>query len=215
MVDTHVHVGDGALLPAEAIRLARCAGYRALVLVTRVDSATLPLMFPWLLQMCRHYSLYGGVEAFPGVELTHVPPAILYEVVAEARGLGAAFVAVHGESPVDNVELGTNLAAIQSGADALFHPGLITPEDAALAGENGVALEITSARGHCLCNAHVAAMAEEFGCGLVFGGNVKCPADFVTPELQEATLKGARVSAAGRQALAETTGALLQRLLLR
>lgn len=211
MVDVHVHVGEGALLPAEAIRLARCAGYRALMLVVRVDSATLSQLLPWLLQMCRHYSLYAGVDAFAGVELVHVPPPLLYEVVAEARMLGAGFVAVHGESPVSDAEAGTNLSAIQSGADVLFHPGLITDEEAALAVQNGVALEITSAGGHGLCNAHVAAMAEVHGCGLVFGGNVRRREDFVTPALYEATLKGAQVTAKGRQTLNNTTEALMQR----
>lgn len=214
MVDMHVHVGDGGLLPAEAIRLARVAGYRAAVLVCRADSATLSQLFPWLLQMCRHYSLYAGVDAFPGVELVHVPPQVLYEVVAEARALGANFVGVHGESPCGNVEVGTNMAAIQAGADVLFHPGLITAEDAKFAAEHGVALEITSAPRHSLANAHVAAMAEAAGGGLVFGSNAKHPGEFVNAELYDATLDGALLSTQARQALQATTDALLQRLLM-
>lgn len=212
MVDVHVHVGDGGLQPAEAMRLGRVAGYRAMVLLCRVDSASLSQLFPWLLQMCRHYSLYTGVDAFAGVELVHVPPPLLYETVAEARALGAAFVGVHGEAPGAHVEVGTNMAAMQAGADVLLHPGLLTAEDARLAAELGVALEITSAPLYCLANAHVAAMAEAAGCGLVFGGNVKKADEFVTPEIYEATLSGALVSAQARHALITTTEALLQRL---
>lgn len=212
MVDVHVHVGEGGLLPAEAMRLARVAGYRAVVLLCRSDSATLSLLFPWLLQMCQHYSLYTGVDAFPGVELVHVPPQLMYEVVAEARALGANFVAVHGEAPCGHVEVGTNMSAIAAGADVLLHPGLITAEDAKLAAEHGVALEITSAPRYCLANAHVAAMAEAAGCGLVFGSNAKCAADFVSSDLYEATLDGALLSALARRSLLTSTDSLLQRM---
>ena len=59
---------------------------------------------------------------------------------------------------MEPVETGTNLAAIEAGVDILAHPGLITPEEATLAAERGVALEITTRAGHSLTNGHVAAM---------------------------------------------------------
>lgn len=213
MLDVHVHVGEGGLLPAEAMRMGRLHGYRAMVLLCRVDTSNLSLLLPWLLQMCQHYTLYAGVEAFAGVEIVQVPPPLIFEVVAEARAMGAGFVGVHGETPADSVELGTNLAAIQSGADVLLHPGIITLEDAQLAAENGVALEITSAPGHCLANAHVAAMAEMGGGALLFGGNVKKSSDFVSQQLYDATLSGALLSSSMRNNLMATSNGLLQRLM--
>ena len=213
MLDFHVHVGDSYLLPAEAIRLARLAGYKAVGLAVRADGATLALLLPWLLQLSRHYSLYSGVEAFAGVELTHIPPALMPEAVAEARSMGAAFVLAHGESVDGTTEVGTNHAAIAAGVDILAHPGIITAEDAAMAGESGVLLEITPAPLHGLANAHVAAMAVEYGCGLVFGGNIKSPRHFLSRETYLAVLRGARIEGEAKAIFEASQNDLMQRLL--
>ncbi len=213
MVDYHVHVGEGYLLPSEAMRYGRRAGYKALGLLVRADSATLPLLLPWLLQMVRHYSLYAEVEAFAGVELVHVPPQLMPEAVAEARTLGAALVVGHGESLGDVVERGSNLAAIQAGVDILAHPGLLTPEDAYMAAERGVILELSTAPRHSLCNARVAALAQQTGCGLVLNGDVKRQEDFASPDLRQGTLLGAGLTEEGMELVQDTTAVLLQRLL--
>ena len=69
-------------------------------------------------------------------------------------------VVVHGESPVEPVEEGTNLAAVKSNyVDILAHPGHMTVEVAELAEKNKVFIEITTRRGHCITNAHVAEVA--------------------------------------------------------
>ena len=102
----------------------------------------------------------ADIEAFAGVELVHVPPALLPDAVEQARAQGAALVLAHGESIprqlVDVVETGTNLAAIRAGVDILAHPGLITPEDAGLATEKGVLLELNTAQiGRASCRERV------------------------------------------------------------
>ena len=52
---------------------------------------------------------------------------------------------------------GTNWSAVNCPeVDILAHPGLITVEEVEVAKENGIALEISSRRGHCLGNGHVA-----------------------------------------------------------
>lgn len=213
MYDFHIHVGDGYLLPAEAMRLARLNGYKAVGLLVRADGATLALLLPWLLQFSRHYSLYSGVEAFAGVELVHIPPALMPEAVAEARSLGAALVVAHGETMDGTAECGTNHAAIDAGVDILAHPGLLTHEDAAFAAERGVLLELTTAPVHCLANAHVAAMAKEYGCGMVFGGNVKQIFDFASQELRNNALKGACLTQDDFSVLKACQEELLQRLM--
>lgn len=215
MVDCHVHVGEGFLLPSEAMRYARRAGYKALGLLVRADSATLPLLLPWLLQTAGHYALYAGVEVFPGAELVHVPPPLLPEAVAEARSLGALLVVGHGESLGDEVEQGTNLAAIEAGVDILAHPGLLTLEDATAAAERGVILELSTAPRHCLCNAHVAALALQTGCGLVLNSDARRPEDFASAALRQGTLRGAGLSEEGINLVQNTTAMLLQRLLQR
>lgn len=202
MFDFHIHVtqdGAGGLLPAEAMRLARNAGFRAIGLIVRADQAALSLFLPVLLPMVRTCSLYAGVEAFAGVELIHVPSALFPAAVAEARALGASLVLGHGEgvprSPAEAAEQGTNLAAIEAGVDILAHPGLMTAEDAARAAEKGVLLELTATPRHCLSNGHVARMAAEHGCGLVVSGHARTAADFVSPEAARALRRAVAMGA--------------------
>ena len=156
MFDFHIHVncsgGRGGLLPSEAMRLAKCAGFRAVGLIVRADPSTLPILLPTLKTLVKTCSLYADIEAFAGVELVHVPPALLPDAVGQAREQGAALILAHGESIprqlADVVETGTNLAAINAGVDILAHPGLITVEDAQLAAEKGVLLELNTAPGY-------------------------------------------------------------------
>ena len=225
MFDFHIHVscsgGRDGLLPAEALRLAKCAGFRAVGLIVRTDAATLPLLLPTLLPMVRNCSLYAGIEAFAGVELVQVPPALLPDAVEQARELGASLVLAHGESLpsrfVDAVELGTNLAAIRSGVDILAHPGLITAEDAAFAAERGVLLELNMAGPHCLANGHIVRMARQFGCSLVLGSDAASASDFNTPEATRALRKAAAIGAGlddeGLSQLYVTERQLVQKLM--
>ena len=225
MFDFHIHVscsgGRDGLLPSEAMRLAKCAGYRAVGLIVRADVSTLPVLLPTLVPLVKTASLYAGIEAFAGAELVHVPPALLPDAVERARELGAALVLGHGESVprhlTDVVETGTNLAAVRAGVDILAHPGLITPEDAELAAERGVLLELSTAPRHCLANGHVARMAERFGCGLVLGSDASTASDFESPEVTQALRKaaalGAGLDAEGLSRLHVTERPLVQKLL--
>ena len=225
MFDFHIHVGcaggpDG-LLPSEALRLAKCAGLRAVGLIVRADAATLPILLPRLGPLVKTCSLYAGIEAFAGVELVHVPAALLPDAVEEARALGAALVLGHGESVprrmVDVTETGTNHAAIRAGVDILAHPGLITPEDAGLAAEKGVLLELSTAPRHSLANGHIARMAERFGCGMVLGSNASKADDFESPEVTQSLRKaagfGAGMDAEAFSRLQATERNLVQKLL--
>ena len=215
MFDFHIHVncsgGRDGLLPSEAMRLAKCAGFRAVGLIVRADPST-------LVKTC---SLYAGIEAFAGVELVHVPPALLPDAVGQAREQGAALILAHGESIprqlADVVETGTNLAAINAGVDILAHPGLITVEDAQLAAEKGVLLELNTAPRHCLANGHIVRMAERFGCELLLNSDASSSADFESPDVTQALRKaaalGAGLDAEGLSRLHVTERKLVQKLL--
>lgn len=199
--------------------LARNAGFIAVGLVVRADQATLPVLLPTLAVMVKNASLYAGIEAFAGVELTHVPPALLPDAVAQARELGAALVLGHGEgipcSAVDTAEQGGNLAAIEAGVDILACPGLITAEDAARAAERGVLLELSLAPRHSLANGHVALMAARHGCGLIIGGNFGKATDFVSPQATRALYRAAAVGAGVSPHITETAARTLAQTLLR
>ena len=115
------------------------------------------------------------------------------------------------------VETGTNLAAINAGVDILAHPGLITVEDAQLAAEKGVLLELNTAPRHCLANGHIVRMAERFGCELLLNSDASSAADFESPEVTQALRKaaalGAGLDAEGLSRLHVTERKLVQKLL--
>lgn len=196
MLDLHTHsvFSDGSLIPAELARRAKHAGYSGIALTDHVDSCNIS----WVLEnLCRGLSQMGphlGVDLFPGVELTHVPPALIPDLADWARENGASLVVAHGETLVEPVPEGTNLAAVEAGVDILAHPGLITREEVELAAERGVALEISTRKGHCLANGHVAHMAAACGASLVINNDAHGPGDFVSRELRREIAMGAGLS---------------------
>jgi histidinol phosphatase-like PHP family hydrolase len=170
-------------------------GYRAIALADHADMATFDWILPRVIRACSENGDHRRVVALPALELTHLPPPLIGRYVAEARGLGARIVVVHGESPVEPVEPGTNRAAIEAGADILSHPGLISEEDARLAAARGVHLEITARKGHSLCNGHVAALARRVGARLVLNTDAHAPGDLIPEGFARTVAFGAGLSA--------------------
>ena len=193
MIDLHTHTifSDGVLIPAELVRRAEVIGYKALCMTDHADEATMYHILENVLRFVKKHGHFFDVTVLAGVELTHVPPALIGEMTVAARKAGAQLVVVHGETPVEPVAPGTNLAAIEAGVDVLAHPGLITKEEVKLAAEKGVALEITTRRGHSLTNGHVAAMARKYGARLVINNDAHAPGDLVGKELREKVGLGA------------------------
>ena len=130
-------------------------------------------------------------RSLAGIELTHIPPALIGNMVEDARKAGAQVVVMHGETLVEPVAPGTNLAAIEAGVDILAHPGLITKEEVMLAVEKGVVLEITTRGGHSYTNGHVAALAREYGAKLVINNDAHAPRDLVDKDLRKTIALGA------------------------
>ncbi len=87
---------------------------------------------------------------------------------------------------------GTNWSAVNcQEVDILAHPGLITVEEVEVAKENGIALEISSRRGHCLGNGHVAKLAVEVGADLVLNTDTHMPEDLISYEMAYKVALGA------------------------
>jgi len=193
MIDLHTHTlfSDGELIPSELARRAAVKGYTAIGMTDHGDLSNLDLIIPRLLRVAEDLSRAWGVTIVPGIELTHVPPVRFAEAVAEARKLGAKLVIGHGETIVEPVAPQTNRAAIEAGVDVLAHPGLISDEDAALAAEKGVLLEITTRKGHSLTNGHVVRMAQKHGAKLVVNNDAHAPGDLVSQEMAEQIALGA------------------------
>ncbi len=193
MIDLHTHTvySDGELIPAELARRARAAGYQTLAFTDHADHSNLEHILACQLKMVQDYSLYTELELLAGVELTHVPPPIIGDLVRRARDLGAQIVIVHGETIVEPVAHGTNHAALVAGVDILAHPGLITPEDVQVAAEKGVYLEITTRGGHSLTNGHVLNLAGTYGANLVINNDAHAPRDLVGREMRKKIALGA------------------------
>jgi len=196
VIDLHTHTtfSDGELIPAELARRAANAGYHAMAMTDHADPSNLYLILDNLRRFIKEAGSFLGIDVYAGVELTHVPPQLIPFMIEKARGAGAEIVVVHGETVVEPVAPGTNLAAIEGGADILAHPGLITAEEAVLAAEKNVLLEITTRKGHSLTNGHVAAMARIHGAGLVINNDAHAPSDLVSRELRTKIARGAGLS---------------------
>ncbi len=182
MIDLHTHTlfSDGELIPAELTRRAAVAGYRAIALTDHGDFSNFDLIIPRLVRVAADLGKAWGLTVIPGIELTHIPPAMIGEAAGEARRLGARVVVCHGETIAEPVAPGTNRAALEADIDILSHPGLITPEEAALAASRGILLEITTRRSHALANGHVARTALAAGARLVVNTDSHAPGD-LTP----------------------------------
>lgn len=190
----HTVYSDGELIPAELARRARAAGYMAAAFTDHADHSNIEHILGSLLKIVADYSLYQEIELLAGVELTHVPPALIPDLVKKARDLGAQIVLVHGETIVEPVAAGTNHAAIMAGVDILAHPGLISPQDAAMAAEKNVYLEITTRKGHSLTNGHVLNMAREYNARLVINNDAHSPGDLVTEDVRKKIALGTGMS---------------------
>jgi len=182
MIDMHTHslLSDGELLPSELARRAKVKGYSIIGISDHVDPTNLEDVATSILKLAAKASSYNDIMVVPGVELTHVPPDIIGELVKEARRLGIYYVVVHGETIAEPVEEGTNRSAIEAGADILAHPGLISMEDMGLAAKKGVLIEISARKGHSLTNGHVAALAKKTGARLVLDTDSHSPSDLIT-----------------------------------
>lgn len=193
MIDLHTHTifSDGELIPAELARRAEALGLSHVALTDHVDPSNLDLVVPRLAKAAALMNTYTRVRIIPGAELTHVPPPLIESLVKQARELGAAIVLVHGQTPVEPVAEGTNLAAIRAGADILAHPGLITEQEARLARERGVALEITARAGHSLTNGHVARLAKAVGAAMVLNTDTHAPSDLIGEPMARTVALGA------------------------
>jgi len=196
MIDLHTHTffSDGALVPSEHVRRVAILGYEAIAITDHADSSNLHLLIPNLIKVARDLNAVNTTRLIVGVELTHVPPALIAPLAREARALGAQIIVVHGETPVEPVLPGTNRAALEADIDLLAHPGFITEEEAALAARKNILLELSGRKGHCLTNGHVAKMAEKTGAPLAINADAHAPGDFLTAEMAEKVGLGAGLS---------------------
>jgi histidinol phosphatase-like PHP family hydrolase len=192
---THTFLSDGGLLPIELIRRAVDRGYTAIGVTDHASYSTLDSVIAAVAADCKLAEKYWDIRALPGIEITHVPPEAIADIAREARWRGAQIIVCHGETPVEPVPPGTDLAALSCpDVDVLAHPGPITLELAQLAARNGVYLELSARRGHSLANGCVAAAGRQAGASLLVNSDTHGPDDLLTEDFARRVAAGAGLS---------------------
>ncbi|MCZ7356485.1 MAG: histidinol phosphate phosphatase domain-containing protein [Candidatus Methanoperedens sp.] len=201
MIDLHTHssFSDGELIPSELVRRAVVKGYKAIAITDHADFTNIEHVLSCI-KTVKFLEDDYDIQIFVGVELTHVPPAKMPRLVEKARYLGAEIIVVHGETIVEPVSPGTNHMAVSLDINILAHPGLITVEDAELARENDITLEITSRNGHNRTNGHVVRMGKETGANLTVNTDTHAPEDLITDETAFNIAMGAGLDQKGARA---------------
>ncbi len=196
MIDLHTHsiFSDGVLIPSELIRRAEVLGIKAIGITDHADASNLDFIIPRIVAVSEALNDIKHIKAVPGIELTHIPPSHIGPLAEQARSLGAKIVVVHGETIAEPVMLGTNRAAVRADIDILAHPGLISDEEAVMAAENGIFLEITARKGHSLTNGHVAKLAKKHGAKLVVNSDAHEPSDLISEQQARKIVLGAGLS---------------------
>ncbi|MEW6009254.1 MAG: histidinol phosphate phosphatase domain-containing protein [Candidatus Omnitrophota bacterium] len=183
MFDFHCHslLSDGELLPVELIRRYQEKGYKAIAVTDHVDRSNIDTVIAGILKFCSSLPDKGSLKILPGIELTHLNLEDFGPLTDFARKKGIKVVVGHGETLVEPVVKGTNRAALEAGVDILAHPGLISESDVKLAAKKGIFLELTSRKGHCLTNGHIAKMAAKFKVKIALNNDSHLPPDIIAP----------------------------------
>jgi putative hydrolase len=214
MIDLHTHTlnSDGELIPTELWRRAQVKGYRYLGITDHVDASNFEEVFARVKTAADSLRNSAPPHLIPGLELTHLPPEMIGPLAAKARSLGVPLIVIHGETLAEPVAPGTNRAALEADIDILAHPGLLTLEEAALAKERGIFLEISARKGHALANGHVAALAQKVGASLLVNTDSHAPGDLITWDQAERIARGAGLSDAEVATLFANAETLARRL---
>lgn len=171
---THTVFSDGELIPAELVRRAMVLGHDMIAITDHVDMTNVEFVASNVakaVELCEDY-----IRVIPGVEITHVPPSKIDHVAKLARKNGAEWIVVHGETVTEPVAPGTNRASAENPEiDVLAHPGFITVEEAQIAKDNDVLLEVSGRAGHNITNGHVVNVARAVGARMVVDSDTHTP----------------------------------------
>lgn len=192
---THTVYSDGELIPAELVRRAMVLGHDLIAITDHVDMTNVEFVASNVAKAVELAEDY--IRVIPGVEITHVPPSKINKVAMMARKAGAEWVVVHGETVTEPVAPGTNRASAEDPEiDVLAHPGFITMEEAQLAKDNGVILEVTGRAGHNITNGHVVNMARAVGADMVIDSDTHQPENLMDDTAARVVALGAGLTPA-------------------
>lgn len=215
MIDLHLHslLSDGVLLPSELARRCEDMGFKVIAITDHVDRSNMQSVVPGIVKACIDINKHWQINAIPGIEITHSPVEIINDLAKEGRGLGAKIVVLHGETVVEPVLKGTNHAGVLADIDILAHPGLIEEEDARIASENNVYLEISGRKGHSFTNGHVVKMSKKTGAPLIFNSDSHTPGDLLNKSMAAKIIRGAGISSKDADGVFQNSEVLVSKIL--
>jgi len=198
MFDLHTHtiLSDGVLLPSELARRAEEKGYKVIAFTDHIDFSNVENVVPSLVRVCEKINRNYKIKTIPGVEITHINPIDIPILVQIAKNMGAKLIVVHGETIVEPVAKGTNRKALESDIDILAHPGLLSEEEAHIAAERGIYVEISARRGHSLSNGHIVRLWYEYGFPIILNTDTHSPEDLIDDEFAKKIMISAGVKVA-------------------
>jgi histidinol phosphatase-like PHP family hydrolase len=186
-------LSDGELLPSELARRADETGYKVIAFTDHVDFSNVDDIVPALVRVCEKINMNFRIKAIPGVEITHVNPVDIPVIAKIAKNLGAKIIVVHGETIVEPVFKGTNRKALESDIDILAHPGILSEDEAKIASEKKIYIEISARKGHSLSNGHVVRLWYEYGFPLILNTDKHSPENLITDEFAKKIIISAGV----------------------
>ena len=194
-IDFHIHTfhSDGVMLPSEVIAKTAQMGYQAIAITDHADESNIEELifnFKTFLKMTPPENL----EVLIGVELSYIYPEDVVQLATKARELGAQIILVHGESIVEPHFGDINQAVVDAPEgliDIIAHPGFLTIEQAQLAAQKGVYIELTSRKGHCLTNGYLAKIAKQTKAKMVINSNAHTSSELITQNHAIEIAKGA------------------------
>lgn len=190
LADFHIHsiYSDGELIPSEIVTRYKERGFDKIAITDHIDHTNTHV----LKDIRKVKNKFEGIDVLVGAELTHVSPTKIPDLSRKLKKEGADLIIVHGESPVEPVQEGTNREAVNDqNVDILAHPGCIDPRYVKIAQRNNVFLELTARRGHCLANGYVAGVALDKEANILVNTDAHSPSDFLTKEKAFKIAKGA------------------------
>ena len=198
MIDLHTHtiLSDGVLLPSELARRAEEKGYKVIAFTDNIDFSNVENVVPSLVRVCEKINRNYRIKTIPGVEITHINPIDIPVLVQIAKNMGAKLIVVHGETIVEPVFKGTNRKAVESDIDILAHPGILSEEEAHIAAEKGIYIEISARRGHSLSNGHIVRLWYEYGFPIILNTDTHSPEDLINDDIAKKIIISAGVKVA-------------------
>ena len=179
LTDFHMHsiYSDGVLIPSEILQRLTVKGFEVVAITDHADNSNIEEILKKLIKVKNDFE--EEITFLPGVELTHVPPKLIPALAKKAKEEDF-LVVVHGETIVEPVREGTNIAAVSCpDVDILAHPGLITEKEIQLAKDNDVFLELSARKWHCLGNGRLALLNKNYRAKLLVNSDSHTPSDFL------------------------------------